>query len=264
MADVTLDRPRSGDGLGPATAAREATAPTDPRAIRVAVGPATSVGDEPTIVVSPPAVPLAPRTSSAAGSGLLGGLAPLEPRADAGNGAGDGEGDGLAILDAGPAGGPTVIVDGEPVPVRLARGDRQRAILIIGQGRAAVRHRVVLTDEPVQGPDGVTRREVVVDGWRLEIAIESERRAALRERARRGREQTAHGGPTEVKAIIPGLVVSVSVVPGDAVTAGQQILVVEAMKMQNELRAPRDGTIAKVGVAPGVNIEVGDLLLVIE
>jgi biotin carboxyl carrier protein len=53
------------------------------------------------------------------------------------------------------------------------------------------------------------------------------------------------------------------VTPGDAVVAGQQLLVVEAMKMQNELRAPRDGTIDRVGIAPGVNIEVGDLLVVI-
>ena len=57
--------------------------------------------------------------------------------------------------------------------------------------------------------------------------------------------------------------VSISVKPGDAVIAGQQLLVVEAMKMQNELRAPRDGTISRVGVAQGGNIDVGDLLVVI-
>ena len=45
--------------------------------------------------------------------------------------------------------------------------------------------------------------------------------------------------------------------------AGQQLLVVEAMKMQNELRAPRDGTIDRVGVSVGVTIEIGDLLVVI-
>ncbi|HXG26300.1 MAG TPA: biotin/lipoyl-containing protein, partial [Candidatus Binatia bacterium] len=67
----------------------------------------------------------------------------------------------------------------------------------------------------------------------------------------------------DVRAIIPGVVVSVSVNAGDEVTAGQQLLVVEAMKMQNELRAPRDGTIERVATAPGATIEVGDLLLVI-
>ncbi len=95
------------------------------------------------------------------------------------------------------------------------------------------------------------------------VEVESERIAALRERASRGRRRAPTAGPLQVKAIIPGKVVTVSVKAGDAVTAGQQLLVVEAMKMQNELRAPRDGTIERVGVAVGVNIEIGDLLVVI-
>jgi len=105
--------------------------------------------------------------------------------------------------------------------------------------------------------------EVIVDGWRLDVAVESERRAALREKARRGAGAAAHGGPTEVRAIIPGRVVAVSVAPGDEVVAGQQLLVVEAMKMQNELRAPRAGTVASVATGTGRTIEVGDLLLVL-
>ena len=95
------------------------------------------------------------------------------------------------------------------------------------------------------------------------MEVESERRAALRERATRSRPDAAAGGPHEVRALIPGKVVSLAVGAGDTVTAGQQLLVVEAMKMQNELRAPRGGTIGQLGVAQGVNIEVGDLLLVI-
>jgi biotin carboxyl carrier protein len=53
------------------------------------------------------------------------------------------------------------------------------------------------------------------------------------------------------------------VVPGDPVGAGQQVLVLEAMKMQNELRAPRAGSVERVAVAVGENVEVGDLLMVI-
>jgi biotin carboxyl carrier protein len=106
-------------------------------------------------------------------------------------------------------------------------------------------------------------REVVVDGWRIEVELEPERRAVLRERARRGAGAASKGGPVEVRAIIPGRVVAVSVAAGDDVEAGQQILVVEAMKMQNELRAPREGTVERVGVAVGATIEVGDLLVVI-
>ncbi len=109
----------------------------------------------------------------------------------------------------------------------------------------------------------VLRRELVVGGWRREVEVESAARAALRERARRGRAESGHSGPTEVHAIIPGVVVSVSVAAGDEVVAGQQLLAVEAMKMQNELRAPRDGVIERVAVGQGTTIEVGDLLLVI-
>ena len=158
----------------------------------------------------------------------------------------------------------------EPAPGRALdatfdRLDAERGVLRVGQGADARGHRVLLLDGAAHPdvPRGVVRREVVIDGWRVEVDLEPAARAALRERARRGREEAGRSGPTEVHAIIPGVVVSVSVAAGDEVTAGQQLLVVEAMKMQNELRAPREGTIERVAVGPGTTIEVGDLLLVI-
>ena len=111
---------------------------------------------------------------------------------------------------------------------------------------------------------GVQRVEVVLNGWRFEFEVEDADRAELRARAARGRDVHAQHGPTDVRAIIPGRVLTVAVSPGDVVTAGQQLLTVEAMKMQNELRAPRDGVVSKVAVGPGRTIEVGDLLLVLE
>jgi biotin carboxyl carrier protein len=150
------------------------------------------------------------------------------------------------------------VVDGEPAGASIRSTGRGRHIL----DEAGRRSRVVLED-PRPGEAGSTVREVLVDGFRFEVEVESERLAALRERASRGGGASAHSGPLEIRAIIPGKVVAVFVAAGDAVTAGQHLLVVEAMKMQNELRASRDGTIERVGVAPGVNIEVGDLLLVI-
>lgn len=113
------------------------------------------------------------------------------------------------------------------------------------------------------GRDGATQLEVVVDGWRFEVAVEDAGRADLRERATRGRAADGMARPAEVRAIIPGRIAAVAVVAGQQVAHGDPLLVIEAMKMQNELRAPRDGTIERVGVAPGVNIEVGDLLVVI-
>jgi biotin carboxyl carrier protein len=55
----------------------------------------------------------------------------------------------------------------------------------------------------------------------------------------------------------------VAVIAGDVVEAGQTLLVVEAMKMQNELRAPRDGVVERVAIGVGETIDLGDLLVVL-
>lgn len=117
----------------------------------------------------------------------------------------------------------------------------------------------------VAGRAGTVRLvEVVVDGWRFELEVEDTRQAALREKARRGSNDRASHGPVEVRAIIPGRVVSVDVGVGDRVEAGGHLLVLEAMKMQNELRAPRAGQVGRVAVGEGQTVESGDLLLVLE
>jgi biotin carboxyl carrier protein len=218
----------------------------DPRGVRVGlVVPVEGVAP---LVLEPPEIPLAPMARTT-GEGILGGIAPVPPAA----------GSPLEAADA----APPVLVEGRALVVRLTMHGPERGTLRTEDPERATR---VLLLPPATGPGlalGVVRREVVVDGWRVEVDVESAGRAALRERASRGREQATHGGPVEVRAIIPGVVVAVSVVAGDAVVAGQQLLVVEAMKMQNELRAPRDGTVERVAVGPGVTIEVGDPLLVI-
>jgi biotin carboxyl carrier protein len=153
------------------------------------------------------------------------------------------------------------------VSLVLEQPDGPEPIVVDGSTPDAardLRRAVVVPMDPAPGQArGVERREVVIDGWRIEVLVEPESRAALRERATRGRADAGISGPTKVHAIIPGVVVAVSVAPGDAVTAGQQLLVVEAMKMQNELRAPRNGTVEHVAVGAGSTIEVGDLLLVL-
>jgi biotin carboxyl carrier protein len=106
--------------------------------------------------------------------------------------------------------------------------------------------------------------EVVVHGWRFELEVEESRRAMLRGRAIRDRTDTGTHAQSELRAMIPGRIVSVSVAVGDSVTRGQPLLVVEAMKMQNELRSPRDGVVARLAVGPGRTIELGDVLIVIE
>ncbi|HEV8402366.1 MAG TPA: biotin/lipoyl-containing protein [Candidatus Limnocylindrales bacterium] len=116
------------------------------------------------------------------------------------------------------------------------------------------------TRPSVRGRIGV---EVVVDGWRFEFDVEDADLSDLRARATAAREAGRHHGPTDVRAIIPGRVVSVAVAVGDDVEAGQRLLSVEAMKMENELRAPRAGTVERVAVGPGQTVELGDSLIVL-
>jgi acetyl/propionyl-CoA carboxylase alpha subunit len=172
----------------------------------------------------------------------------------------------------GPAGaGPDVVelgrdgvvtIDGEPQRAGLAPGEPPRARLEAEDGN----HDILLIElpDPRRTAGGVRRLEVVVDGWRFEIDVESEARARLRERATSTRGDTSKGGPVELRAIIPGRVVSVDVAEGDTVDAGGRLLVVEAMKMQNELRSPRGGTVGRVAVGAGQTVELGDLLMVVE
>lgn len=71
-------------------------------------------------------------------------------------------------------------------------------------------------------------------------------------------------GDQAIVAPMPGRVVRVLVAAGDPVTARQAVVVVEAMKMENELRSPKDGRVKEVAVAPGASVEAGRILVVIE
>ena len=72
------------------------------------------------------------------------------------------------------------------------------------------------------------------------------------------------GGPQRVVAPMPGKVVRVLVKPGDDVKARQGLVVVEAMKMENELRAARDGRVRDIAVAEGQSVDAGAVLIVVE
>jgi biotin carboxyl carrier protein len=161
------------------------------------------------------------------------------------------------------AGDPRVLVDGLAIEARLIRVDSARAKLELGVEGRRVATRVLFGASQRRARDGMLVREVVVDGWRVEVELEPEARAALRARATRSGTVAVTGGPVEVRAIIPGRIVALAVVPGDTVVAGQHLLVLEAMKMQNELRAPRDGVVERVAVGAGENVEVGDILVLI-
>jgi len=70
-------------------------------------------------------------------------------------------------------------------------------------------------------------------------------------------------GAATVSAPMPGKILSVAVKPGDAVKRGQVLLILEAMKMQNEIMAPGDGKVADVRVAAGQSVNTGDVMVVL-
>jgi pyruvate carboxylase subunit B len=99
---------------------------------------------------------------------------------------------------------------------------------------------------------------VEVDGHRVAAEALDERTRAIRELTR---ASARAAGPAPVVAPMPGLVVRVLVAPGEAVSAGQGLVVMEAMKMENELRATTDGVVTGVVVTPGTAVDKGAVLV---
>jgi biotin carboxyl carrier protein len=73
-----------------------------------------------------------------------------------------------------------------------------------------------------------------------------------------------HSGEFNLKSPMPGLIVAVPIVEGQVVVKGQDLVILESMKMQNELKAPRDGKIGRVRVRPGDSVEQSQVLVTLE
>jgi len=142
--------------------------------------------------------------------------------------------------------GGAVRVDGETLDAHLAAvpGTPLHHLLLGGDSWTVA----------AQALEGMGQWALGVVGERVEVEAVDERTQAIR--ALTGKK----GGPAAggvVKAPMPGLVVRVPVTEGQQVAAGAALVVVEAMKMENELKAPRAGVVLKVHVAPGAVVEKG-------
>jgi biotin carboxyl carrier protein len=117
--------------------------------------------------------------------------------------------------------------------------------------------------EVVLDPENEPRNSygVMVSGLRYLVKVQDERsrRLALADRSLRAPE-----GELPIKAPIPGLVVKVQVAAGQDVAEGETLIILEAMKMENELRAPRAGVIHEVKTEPGAQVALGQVLLTIK
>ena len=101
--------------------------------------------------------------------------------------------------------------------------------------------------------------DVTLAGHNYKVQIEDER-----ERAAHAAEREKHKGGGVVKSVMPGVVVEVSVAEGDLVAEGQPLLILEAMKMQNEIGAPGEGRVKRIFVEQGEAIAAGAKLVELE
>jgi len=134
--------------------------------------------------------------------------------------------------------GDSVLVDGQPFVVRLD-GDK-----------------VLVDDVPY---------EVQIEGDRAIVggiahSLKVEGLDIQKAAAGPKRSQAAPAGEGAVTAIMPGKIIRVLVKPGDEVNEGDVICILEAMKMENELRAPKAGTVEALYAQPGQDVEMGSVL----
>ena len=150
-------------------------------------------------------------------------------------------------VDIGPEG---IEVDGVQVSAHLEEVQGTPIFLLTIGGTL---HRLA-----VQQGDGRGQYSIWTDTHRFEVEAIDERRRAIRDMTGRG---SAHTGPAPLVAPMPGLVVRINVQPGDQVQAGQPLVVMEAMKMENELRSTSAGIVKAVRIQAGAAVEKGAVLI---
>ncbi len=108
--------------------------------------------------------------------------------------------------------------------------------------------------------EGEEQLQVLLLGHQYPAQVEDERERRLRAAGGGG---PAEAGEFQLKAPMPGLVVSIPVEEGQDIEKGQVLLVLESMKMQNELKSPRGGKVGRIRVKPGQSVEQRQVLLTV-
>lgn len=148
--------------------------------------------------------------------------------------------------------GGAVAVDGERLEAHLAMVPGTPLVqLLLGQESWTVAAQAL----------GAGRRALGAAGERFEVEVQDDRSRQIEALTGRGKKPVQGG---VVKAPMPGMVVRVAVAAGQEVEAGAGLVVVEAMKMENELRASRKSVIERVHVSAGQKVEKGEVLVTLK
>lgn len=152
-----------------------------------------------------------------------------------------------------PAGeGWRIAVDGEPVSVSASTLDEGTLSLLLGERSVTVQL------DRQSSENGSSQWLLGINGRQLSADVRDRRRL------RRGHHGVGQEGRVRLTAPMAGKVVKLLAAPGDSVEAGQGILVLEAMKMQNEVRSPKNGALLTVAVSENSAVATGQLLAEIE
>lgn len=161
-----------------------------------------------------------------------------------------------------------ILIDGNLHRLKLER--RENTWLCTLDGREIVADAVLSRPNVIsliiEGKAWEVKREQTATDlhlWVRGARYEAEVRDPRSLRSRRA-ESSAAAGPKKIVAPMPGKVVRVLVQENEEVEAGQGLLVVEAMKMQNELKSPRKGTVRRLVAGIGTAVNAGDVLAVVE
>ncbi len=147
----------------------------------------------------------------------------------------------------------------------ISVGDNQFEVKIDGEGvgtTVIVNGKRFKVHQPKKaGDEG--ELTINVDGQLLRVEVEGALRAGTRPAPARKRSSAA---PSEgaITSLMPGRIVRLDVEEGQTVEEGEILLVLEAMKMENEIRAPKSGTVKNLAVSKGSNVSAGDVMLEIE
>lgn len=162
----------------------------------------------------------------------------------------------------------TVIIDGQRIVLETEKTDPPIVEVVVAGKRYELNCKAVepgvywlswqnRSIELSVAPNG-DGYNVSVGNKRFSVEVEDER-AALRKIS-----QASLDGEVELRAPMPGKVIRVLAEQGAEVQANQGVLVMEAMKMQNEIKSPKGGKVKRLGVANGAAVNAGDILAVIE
>jgi len=144
-----------------------------------------------------------------------------------------------------------IVVDGETYSIDFRSVGGQAVFSLILEGRSF--------EALVQpSPEGM---QVLLRGHLFPVQVEDERQRRLRESTS---SKAAETGIVFLKSPMPGLIVSVQVAAGQHVEKGENLVILESMKMQNELKAPRAGSIKQVRIKTGERVEQNQILLTMD